>query len=90
MAKYFFTSITRISNLPEVSFSVEPLPRKVWGTGDYVVGEFSSPPSSLVDPEKQVDVGMNDASATIRSRAIARFRCFSGAFPAKSEDGATT
>ena len=47
MAKYFFTSLTRISNLPEVSFSVEPLPREEWGTGDYVVGQISSPPSSL-------------------------------------------
>ena len=33
---------------------------------------------------------MNDASATFRSRGIARFRCFWGAFLAESEDGATT
>jgi hypothetical protein len=37
-----------------------------------------------------VDVGVNDASATFRSRGIARFSCFWGGFLAKSEDGATT
>ncbi len=45
--KYFFTSLTRISNLPEVPFSVEPLRRELWDTGDYVVGEVDSPPSNL-------------------------------------------
>jgi hypothetical protein len=28
--KYYYTSLTRISNLPEVSFSVEALPRDEW------------------------------------------------------------
>ena len=46
-AKCFFTSLSRISNLPEVPFSVQPLPREEWGTGDYVLGEVDSPPSSL-------------------------------------------
>jgi len=48
--KYFFASLTRISNLPEASFSVEALPRKEWETGDYVVGEvdkISSDPSGI-------------------------------------------
>ena len=45
--KYFFTSLTRISDLPEVPFSMEPLPRESWETGDYVIGEVDSPPSSL-------------------------------------------
>jgi hypothetical protein len=45
--KYFFASLTRISNLPEVSFSVQPLPREEWETGDYVVGEVDAPPSDL-------------------------------------------
>lgn len=45
--KYFFTSLTRICNLPEVPFSVEPLPRKAWDTGDYVVGKVASPPNRL-------------------------------------------
>ena len=35
----FFSSLTRISDLPDVSFSIEPLPREQWGRGDYVVGE---------------------------------------------------
>jgi hypothetical protein len=45
--RYFFTSLTRISNLPEISFSVEPLSRREWETGDYVVGKVTSPPNRL-------------------------------------------
>ena len=45
--KYFFASLTRISDLPEVSFSAELLPREVRGTGDYVLGEVDSSPSNL-------------------------------------------
>jgi len=37
--KYFFSSLTRISNLAEQAFSVEPWDRSTWDTGDYVVGE---------------------------------------------------
>jgi hypothetical protein len=44
---YFFASLTRISNLPEVAFSVEPLPRRSWDTGDYVIGQVSPPGSRL-------------------------------------------
>ncbi len=49
--KYFYTSLTRISNLPEVSFSVEELPREEWEAADYVVGEVSSPPGGLSQVE---------------------------------------
>jgi hypothetical protein len=45
--RYFFTSLTRISDLPETPFSVEALPRRGWETGDYVVGEVVSPPNRL-------------------------------------------
>ena len=45
--RYIFTSLTRISDLPEIPFSVEPLPRREWETGDYVVGEVVSPPHRL-------------------------------------------
>ena len=45
--RYFFTSLTRISDLPKAPFSVEPLPRREWETGDYVVGEVASPPNRL-------------------------------------------
>jgi hypothetical protein len=41
--RYCFASLTRISNLPEVSFSPMPLPKAHWNTGDYVVGEASHP-----------------------------------------------
>jgi hypothetical protein len=40
--RYVFSSLTRISDLPEGHFSVEPLPRREWKTGDYVVGEVVS------------------------------------------------
>ena len=39
MIKYFFSSLTRISNLAEEPFTVEPWERSGWATGDYVVGE---------------------------------------------------
>ena len=45
--KYFFSSLTRISDLPESTLSVEPLSRREWATGDYVVGEVISTPSRL-------------------------------------------
>lgn len=42
--KYFFTSMTRISDLESGNFEVCALPREQWSTGDYVVGEVISPP----------------------------------------------
>jgi len=36
---YFFSSLTRISNLSDTSFDERPLPREEWATGDYVVGK---------------------------------------------------
>lgn len=45
--RYFFTSLTRISDLSERPFSVKPLVRREWATGDYVVGRVVSPPSRL-------------------------------------------
>ena len=45
--KYFFSSLTRISDLPESTLSVEPLSRREWATGDYVAGEVISTPSNL-------------------------------------------
>ncbi len=41
--RYCFASLTRISNLPEISFSVAPLPRAQWSTGDYVVAVANHP-----------------------------------------------
>jgi hypothetical protein len=38
MNKYVFSSVTRISDLPQGHFSVEPRPRDSWEMGDYVVG----------------------------------------------------
>ena len=42
---YFYSSLTRISDLPGRAFSLESLPRKEWATGDYVVGEVVSAPN---------------------------------------------
>jgi hypothetical protein len=36
--RYFFASLTRISNLPDIPWSVERLSKDQWATGDYVVG----------------------------------------------------
>ena len=38
MNRYVYSSVTRISDLPEREFAVEPLPREAWEMGDYVVG----------------------------------------------------
>ena len=40
---YFFTSVTRISDLSTQSFDVIPLAREQWDTGDYVVGKIVAP-----------------------------------------------
>ena len=40
---YFFCSVTRISDLASRPFDVRPLPRAQWASGDYVVGEITSP-----------------------------------------------
>ncbi len=47
MPRYFFTSLTRISNLREVDFQVAPMSREHWTTGDYVVGEVNARPSQV-------------------------------------------
>lgn len=47
MTRYFFASVTRITNLPNLPFAIEPLPRELWETGDYVVGEVNHRPSPL-------------------------------------------
>ena len=39
MSKYFFSSLTRISDLAEEPFTVELREQDSWETGDYVVGE---------------------------------------------------
>lgn len=42
--RYFFSSVTRISNLQHGIFSVTPLPRQQWATGDYVAAEVMTFP----------------------------------------------
>lgn len=47
MARQFLTSITRVSDLAEMSFEVEALPRDAWATGDYVQCEVVGMPGPL-------------------------------------------
>lgn len=48
MTRYFFSSVTRISDLADVDFTVQPLPRELWQMGDYVVGEVNMRPNPNV------------------------------------------
>jgi hypothetical protein len=41
--RYFFSSLTRISDLESRPFTVSPLPREQWATGDYAIGEVIPP-----------------------------------------------
>lgn len=43
--RYILTSMARISDLGEVPFTVEPLARNRWATGDYVVAQVLEDPS---------------------------------------------
>jgi hypothetical protein len=45
--RYFFASLTRISNLSDTPFTVERLPKERWAAGDYVVGEVAAPHRGL-------------------------------------------
>jgi hypothetical protein len=40
---YFFTSVTRITDLQQKEFTTTTLPKSQWATGDYVVGEIITP-----------------------------------------------
>jgi len=63
--RYFFTSLTRITDLPDRPFSAEVLPRREWETGDYVVGVVVSPPNRLSRIElasgRMVEVAQGDS-----------------------------
>jgi hypothetical protein len=63
--RYLFTSLTRITDLPDRPFSAEVLPRREWETGDYVVGEVVSPPNRLSQIElasgRMVEVAQGDS-----------------------------
>ncbi len=39
MPKHFYSSLTRIAHLETTTFTVQPIPKADWQTGDYVVGE---------------------------------------------------
>lgn len=53
MSKYFYSSLTRISDLREKGFHVAPLPREDWNEGDYVVGQVASRTGALLRVELQ-------------------------------------
>ena len=45
--RYFLTSVTRISNLVNGDFDVQPLARNAWADGDYVAARVTGRPSAL-------------------------------------------
>lgn len=45
--RYFFTSITRISNLEQCGFTIKKLPKTQWETEDYVTGEIITSPGCM-------------------------------------------
>ena len=45
--KYFYASLSRISDLAEEGFELTMLDRSEWATGDYVVGEVVSRPTTM-------------------------------------------
>lgn len=47
MEKYFFASLTRISDLADEGFTLAEVPRADWATGDYAVGRVTSRPGVL-------------------------------------------
>ena len=47
----FYASLTRIARLAEQGFTVEPLPRDQWATGDYVVGVVNRPTTGYSEME---------------------------------------
>ena len=58
--RYFLGSLTRISDLKDTPFEVQPLPRRQWRMGDYVAGEVTGPPSPAyrceLDSGRQVEL----------------------------------
>ncbi len=44
---YFFSSLTRLSDLQASNFSLQKLPKHQWNAGDFVVGEINPDPSRL-------------------------------------------
>lgn len=46
-ASYVFSSLTRISPIPNVSFEVIQIPRKKWKNGDYIVAEVTTRRNAL-------------------------------------------
>lgn len=51
---YFFTSVTRNSDLSEIPFDIEPMDRKQWATGDFVVGRVTGKRNRLYRCETRV------------------------------------
>lgn len=51
MTHYAYTSVTRISDLAENNFTVQPVERANWQTGDYVVGKVLNTVGAMHDIE---------------------------------------
>ena len=64
--RYFFSTLTRISDLSTGHFDVRELPRDEWATGDYVVGEVISP----VPPNAKVELTNGRLAGVLEGDAI--------------------
>ena len=64
--RYFFSTLTRISDLYTGNFEVRELPRDEWATGDYVVGEAIAP----VPPNAKVELTNGRMAGVLEGDAI--------------------
>lgn len=88
-ARYFFTSMTRITDLTERDFGVEALPREDWSTGDYVVGEVlttSSDQQVELDGGRMIEVAEGDLVVGALGRRQATLEA-TGTWEEVAEDG---
>ncbi|MGB5238262.1 MAG: hypothetical protein WBM43_06850 [Flavobacteriaceae bacterium] len=49
--KYIYTSLTRISDLKDGSFTIKQIDRSQWGLGDYIVSKIIDPGSNILSLE---------------------------------------
>ena len=68
MIKYFFSSLTRISDLAEEGFTPKTWDPDDWGTGDYVVGEVVGRAGELSRVELRSGRMMRRVSSSVAAR----------------------
>lgn len=66
MSHYFFATLTRISDLATSPFTVQPLPKQEWATGDYIVGKVMPP----VSPRHRVELATGRSASLLEGDQI--------------------